>query len=67
MKNQGVLPMNDEEKAKRQAEYQRKYENKRVVKKVSFNLENEGDLLEIANNLDFSQWVKQAMREKFKK
>ncbi|ARB04809.1 hypothetical protein [Neisseria lactamica] len=59
--------MNDEEKAKRQAEYQRKYENKRVVKKVSFNLENEGDLLEIANNLDFSQWVKQAMREKFKK
>ena len=59
--------MNDEEKAKRQAEDQRKYENKRVVKKVSFNLENEGDLLEIANNLDFSQWVKQAMREKFKK
>lgn len=59
--------MNDEEKAKRQAEYQRKYENKRVVKKVSFNLENEGDLLEIANNLDFSQWVKQAMRENFKK
>ncbi|WP_118817629.1 hypothetical protein [Neisseria lactamica] len=59
--------MNDEEKAKRQAEYQRKYENKRVVKKVSFNLENEEDLLEIANNLDFSQWVKQAMREKFKK
>ena len=59
--------MNDEEKAKRQAEYQRKYENKRVVKKVSFNLENEVDLLEIANNLDFSQWVKQAMREKFKK
>ncbi|WP_118848190.1 hypothetical protein [Neisseria lactamica] len=59
--------MNDEEKAKRQAEYQRKYENKRVVKKVSFNLENDGDLLEIANNLDFSQWVKQAMREKFKK
>ncbi|WP_456090401.1 hypothetical protein [Neisseria sp.] len=59
--------MNDEEKAKRQAEYQRKYENKRVVKKVSFNLENEGDLLEIANNLDFSQWVKEQIRKEFLK
>lgn len=56
-----------DEKAKKQAEYQRKYETKRVVKRVSFNMENEAELLEIANNLDFSQWVKQVMKEKFKK
>ena len=57
----------DDKKAKKQAEYQRKYETKRVIKRVSFNMENEADLLEIANNLDFSQWVKQVMKEKFQK
>ncbi|WP_303066024.1 hypothetical protein [Alysiella sp.] len=64
--NQGVLPMVDE-KAKKQAEYQRKYEEKRVFKKVSFNVEKEADLLEIAKSIDFSQWVKDQLREKFKK
>lgn len=56
-----------DEKAKKQAEYQRKYEEKRVFKKVSFNTEKEADLLEIAKNIDFSQWVKEMMREKFQK
>ncbi|MDO4434580.1 MAG: hypothetical protein Q4B82_08390 [Alysiella sp.] len=56
-----------DEKAKKQAEYQRKYEEKRVFKKVSFNVEKEADLLEIAKSIDFSQWVKDQLREKFKK
>ena len=57
----------DDEKAKKQAEDQRKYEEKRVFKKVSFNTEKEADLLEIAKNIDFSQRVKEMMREKFQK
>ncbi|WP_304669815.1 hypothetical protein [Neisseria polysaccharea] len=57
----------DDEKAKKQAEYQRKYEEKRVFKKVSFNTEKEADLLEIAKNIDFSQWVKDQIRKEFLK
>lgn len=57
----------DDEKAKKQAEYQRKYEEKRVFKKVSFNTEKEADLLEIAKNIDFSQWVKEQIRKEFLK
>lgn len=49
------------------AEYRRRAESKRTTKKVSFNLETEKDILEIANNLDFSQWVKEKLREKLKK
>lgn len=49
------------------AEYRKKAEAKRVIKKVSFNRETERDILEIANNLDFSQWVKEKIREDFKK
>ncbi|HHX2523143.1 hypothetical protein [Neisseria sicca] len=48
------------------AEYRKRAEAKRVVKKVSFNRETERDILEIANNLDFSQWVKEKIREDFK-
>lgn len=48
------------------AEYRKKAEAKRVIKKVSFNRETERDILEIANNLDFSQWVKEKIREDFK-
>ncbi|WP_455934014.1 hypothetical protein [Neisseria sp.] len=49
------------------AEYRKRAEAKRVIKKVSFNRETERDILEIANNLDFSQWVKEKIREDFKK
>ena len=48
------------------AEYRKRAEAKRVIKKVSFNREAERDILEIANNLDFSQWVKEKIREDFK-
>lgn len=48
------------------AEYRKRAEAKRVIKKVSFNRETERDILEIANNLDFSKWVKEKIREEFK-
>ncbi|HFC5893572.1 TPA: hypothetical protein ACFP4U_000466 [Neisseria lactamica] len=56
-----------DDKAEKQAGYQRKYEEKRVFKKVSFNIEKEADLLEIAKNIDFSQWVKEQIRKEFLK
>ncbi|ENX1497240.1 hypothetical protein E0J81_08500 [Neisseria gonorrhoeae] len=37
------------------------------MKKVSFNAETEKELLEYAQNLDFSQWVKSIIKEKIKK
>ncbi len=48
------------------------YESKRVLKHVSFNTEKEADLLEVANKLDFSKWVKEKLKhelelEKLKK
>ncbi len=49
------------------AEYRKKAEANRMTKRVSFNRETEKDILEIANNLDFSQWVKEKLREKLKK
>lgn len=59
--------MPTDEKAMKQAEYQRKYETKRVFKKVSFNTETETDLLNATKNIDFSQWVKSMIREKLLK
>ena len=47
------------------AEYRKRYEAKRVIKKVSFNSETEKDLLEAANKLDFSQWVKEKLKDEF--
>lgn len=38
------------------------YENKRQIKKTSFNTETEADLLEFANSVDFSNWVKQQIK-----
>lgn len=49
------------------AEYRKRAEAKRVIKKVSFNRETERDILEIANNLDFSQWVKEKNTRRFQK
>lgn len=50
----------------------KKYEAKRVNRSVSFNIETEQDLINYAENLDFSNWVKTIMKgmleaEKFKK
>lgn len=50
----------------------RKYENKRILKHVSFNTEKERYLLDFANKLDFSKWVKEKLKheleiEKLKK
>ena len=42
---------------------QERYENKRQVKRVSFNIETEKELLEFANSVDFSGWVKQKINE----
>lgn len=37
----------------------KKYEEKRVIKRVSFNTSTESDLLKFAEAIDFSTWVKQ--------
>lgn len=42
---------------------QDRYENKRQVKRVSFNIKTEKELLEFANSMDFSSWVKQKISE----
>lgn len=42
---------------------QGRYENKRQVKRVSFNIETEKELLQFANSVDFSNWVKQKISE----
>ena len=42
---------------------QERYENKRQVKRVSFNIETEKELLQFANSVDFSRWVKQKISE----
>ena len=44
-------------------EAKRKYENNRQTKRVSFNIETEKELLEFANSVDFSNWVKQKIKE----
>lgn len=44
-----------------------RYETKRTIKNVSFNNETEADLLAIANQIDFSQWVKEKLRQEFGK
>lgn len=53
------------DKLEKVIEYRKRAEAKRTIKKVSFNHETEKDLLDIANNLDFSQWVKEMIKEKF--
>lgn len=55
------------DKSDRVIEYRKRAEAKRTIKKVSFNNETEKDLLSMANNIDFSQWVKEKMRDELKK
>lgn len=59
----------DDEKAKKAAGYRKKYEQKRLVKHVSFNLEKEKELVEFVQNEaeDFSNWVKEVIKEKIHK
>ena len=45
----------------------RKYVDKRQIKKVSFNTENEKEILEFANSVNFSEWVKQKIKESMSK
>ena len=42
------------------------YEKKRDAKRVSFNIEKEKELLEFANSVDFSNWVKEMIRIELK-
>lgn len=44
-----------------------KYDDKRQIKKVSFNIETEKNLLDFANSIDFSNWVKQKIKEELSK
>lgn len=48
-------------------EYRQRAAAKRTIKNVSFNNETEADLLAIANKIDFSQWVKEKLRQEFQK
>ena len=59
----------DDDKAKKAAAYRKKYEQKRLVKHVSFNLEKEKELVEFVQNEaeDFSNWVKEVIKEKIHK
>lgn len=43
------------------------YEQKRDTKRVSFNIEKESELLEFANSVDFSNWVKDKIKLEIKK
>lgn len=51
------------------AEYRKKYEQKRAKKIVSFNLdkENEKELFDFSNKLDFSKWAKEKLNEEMEK
>lgn len=51
----------------KRAQSRKRYEDKRIFKKVSFNTETDAELLEVVKNLDFSQWVKDKLRELLKK
>lgn len=45
----------------------KKHEAKREIKRASFNKETEAELLEFANSVDFSGWVKGKIKEELKK
>lgn len=49
------------------AEYRKRAAAKRTIKNVSFNNETENDLLEFTHKIDFSQWVKEKIREEVQK
>lgn len=45
----------------------KRYEKKRISKRVSFNISdsNEAELLNVANSLNFSVWVKEKLHSDF--
>ena len=49
------------------AEYRKRAAAKRTIQNVSFNNQTEKDLLDYANKVDFSQWVKEKIREETQK
>lgn len=46
------------------SDHKKTYEQKRDTKRVSFNKEKESDLLEFANSVDFSNWVKEMIKNR---
>nr|DAK83385.1 MAG TPA: AntA/AntB antirepressor [Bacteriophage sp.] len=57
--------MSDETSCKTPAQQAKaRYEQKRVIKPVSFNVEQDAELLKKADSIkDFSRWVKDRLRE----
>ena len=49
--------------SKSQKKAHKNYEKKRIMKPISFNTETEKELLEFANSVDFSNWVKQKIKD----
>lgn len=45
----------------------KKYEGKRILRNVSFNVETDQELINFVNNVDFSNWVKSKILEELKK
>lgn len=45
-------------------DHKKEYEQKRDTKRVSFNKEKEAELLEFANSVDFSNWVKDMIKDR---
>lgn len=45
------------------ADRKKKYEDKRIKMTVSFNADTDADLIELAKSKNFSEWVKQKLKE----
>lgn len=45
-------------------DHKKEYEKKRDTKRISFNKEKEAELLEFANSVDFSNWVKEMIKDR---
>lgn len=65
MINKADISTNPEIKTikERKDEARKKYDEKRVVKTISFNTEKHDELLEFANSVDLSNWVKNRIAE----
>lgn len=48
---------------KKQTKFERYEMNTRIKKTVSFHICNDNELIEYANSLNFSVWVKQKLKE----
>lgn len=52
---------------KKLIEYRKRAEMKRTIKNISFNNKTDKDLLTFAQSVDFSQWVKDKIRDELNK